>query len=395
MQIADRLLQTPPYPFAELARLKAKVLAEGADLIDLGIGDPDLPTPAHIVEALREAARDPVTHQYDETGKGLPEFRRAIVAWCRDRFGIEPDPDTEVLRLIGVKEGLAHLAWAVINPNDVVLVPSPCYPVYRTATNFAGGEYYEMPLLEGRDFLPDLRAIPDDVADRARLMFLNYPNMPTGAVAVEAFFEDVVEFARAHDLLVCQDAAYQEIYFDQQPTVSLFQVPGARDVAVEMHSLSKTYNMTGWRLGFAVGNAQALDALEKIKSNIDSGAWLAIQHAGVAALTSSQECVNGMRGIYQRRRDILVDGLNAIGWKGPKPPATLYVWAPVPRGYTSADFAAALLRDASILVTPGAAYGSHGEGYVRMSLTIQGDRKEERLAEVAERIKANLQVDWS
>lgn len=395
MQIADRLLQTPPYPFAELARLKAKVLAEGADLIDLGIGDPDLPTPAHIVEALREAAGNPTTHQYDETGKGLPEFRQAIVTWCRNRFGIEPDPDTEVLRLIGAKEGLAHLAWAVINPEDIVLVPSPCYPVYRTATNFAGGEYYEMPLMEGRDFLPNLQAIPEAVTRRARLMFLNYPNMPTGAVATQSFFEQVVEFARAHDLLVCQDAAYQETYYDDQPTVSLLQVSGAKEVAIEVHSLSKTYNMTGWRLGFAVGNPEALDALEKIKSNIDSGAWLAIQRAGVAALTSSQDCVDEMRQVYQRRRDILVDGLNAIGWKVPKPPATLYVWAPVPRGHTSADLAAALLRDASILVTPGAAYGSHGEGYVRMSLTIQGDRKEERLAEVADRIKSNLQIDWS
>jgi len=210
MQIADRLLQTPPYPFAELARLKAKAIAEGADLIDLGIGDPDTPTPQHIVETLREAAGDAATHQYDETGKGLPEFRRAVAAWYRERFGAELDADTEVLRLIGVKEGLAHLPWAIINPDDVVLVPSPCYPVYRTATNFAGGEYYEMPLMEGADFLPRLDAIPDDVAERARLMFLNYPNMPTGAVATRAFFEEVVAFARAHDLLVCQDAAYQE-----------------------------------------------------------------------------------------------------------------------------------------------------------------------------------------
>lgn len=394
MQIADRLLQTPPYPFAELARLKAKAIAEGADLIDLGIGDPDLPTPDHIVQAAREAAGDPATHQYDETGKGLPEFRRAIANWYRERFGVELDADTEVLRLIGVKEGLAHLPWAVINPEDVVLVPSPCYPVYRTATNFAGGEYHEMPLMEGAGFLPRLDAVPGEVAERACLMFLNYPNMPTGAVATRAFFEEVVAFAKAHGLLVCQDAAYQEIYYDDQPTVSLLQVKGAKEVAIEMHSLSKSYNMTGWRLGFAVGNPEALNALEKIKSNIDSGAWLAIQRAGVAALSSSQDCVAEMRAIYQRRRDILVDGLNGIGWKIPKPPATLYVWAPVPPGHTSADFAAALLRDASILVTPGAAYGSHGEGYVRMSLTIQGDRKEERLAEVADRIKARVKIDW-
>jgi LL-diaminopimelate aminotransferase len=395
MQIADRLLQTPPYPFAELARLKAKVVAEGADLIDLGIGDPDLPTPPHIVEAARKAAGNPVTHQYDETGKGLPEFRRAVAQWYRGRFDVELDPDKEVLRLIGAKEGLAHLPWAVINPDDVVLVPSPCYPVYRTATNFAGGEYYEMPLLQRRAFLPSLGDIPAEVAERARLMFLNYPNMPTGAVATRAFFEEVVAFARQYDLLVCQDAAYSEIYYDGQPTVSLLQVPEAKEVAVEMHSLSKTYNMTGWRLGFAVGNATALNALEKIKSNIDSGAWLAIQHAGAAALSSSQECVEQMRQVYQRRRDILVEGLNAIGWKIPKPPATLYVWAPVPPGYTSADFASALLREASILVTPGAAYGSQGEGYVRMSLTIQGDRKEERLAEVAQRIQSRLRIDWS
>ncbi len=390
MQVADRLLKTPPYPFAELARLKRKAIAEGVDLIDFGIGDPDQPTPPHIVEALREAALDSGTHQYDETGRGLPEFRCAIASWYANRFGVELDPDKEALRLIGAKEGLAHLAWAILNPGDIALVPDPAYPVYNTASMFAGAEVHRFPLFETSGYLPDLTAIPATIVDRAQLLFLCYPNMPTGVVAPFDFFRKLVEFAHGRNLLICLDMAYSELYYEGEMPHSILEVEGAKEVAIEMHSLSKTYNMTGWRLGFAVGSVQALDALEKMKSNVDSGAWLAIQRAGVAALTGSQDCVERMRSIYQRRRDLLVDGLNAAGWNVPKPKATCYVWAPVPGGRTSAEMAEALLRDAGVLATPGSAYGQQGEGYVRFSLTVQGGRQEERIIEAVSRIKEKV-----
>jgi LL-diaminopimelate aminotransferase len=393
MQIADRLLKTPPYPFAQLAALKAKAKEEGVDLIDFGIGDPDQPTPQHIVEALREAAGDPVTHQYDETGKGLPEFRQAVVEWYGNRFGVALDADREVLRLIGAKEALAHLAWSVLNPGDVVLVPDPGYPVYKVAALFAGAESHFMPLEAGTGYLPDLEAIPGEVLERARLMYLCYPNMPTGAVAEADFYRRLVEFARSHDVLVCLDMAYSELYYDGHRPQSMLQVEGAKEVVIEIHSLSKTYNMTGWRLGFAVGNAEAVDTLEKLKSNVDSGVFLAIQRAGVAALSGPQECVERMRQIYQKRRDLLVEGLAGIGWQVPKPKATCYVWAPTPKGYTSAGMAEALLREAGVLATPGSAYGKYGEGYVRFSLTVQGGRPEERIVEAVSRIKEKVPLE--
>ena len=322
MQIADRLLRTPPYPFAELARLKAKARAEGVDLIDFGIGDPDLPTPAHIVAAAAAGLQDPVTHQYDETGKGLPEFRNAVAGWYARRFGTSIDPDREVLRLIGAKEGLAHLAWAILNPGDVALVPDPGYPVYKVASMFAGAEPYFLPLRAEAGYVPDLGAIPGSIGERARLLYLCYPNMPTGAVAEADFLKRVVEFAQGRNLLVCLDMAYSELAYDGYRAASLLQIEGGKEVGIEIHSLSKTYNMTGWRLGFAVGNPGALDALEKMKSNLDSGAFLAIQQAGAAALSGSQDCVAGICAVYQHRRDLLVEGLAAIGWAVPKPKAT-------------------------------------------------------------------------
>jgi LL-diaminopimelate aminotransferase len=392
MQVADRLLKTPPYPFAELTRLKAEARAAGRDLIDFGIGDPDQPTPAHIVEALCQAARDPVTHQYDETGKGLPEFRQAVASWYRDRFGVTLDPDQQVLRLIGAKEGLAHLAWAILNPGDVALIPDPGYPVYKAASMFSGAEVHFMPLLEQSGYLPDLEAIPAQALRRARLMYLCYPNMPTGAVAGLDFYRRLVEFARGRGILICLDMAYSELYSDGVRPHSLLEVEGASDTAIEIHSLSKTYNMTGWRIGFAVGNAEALNALEKLKSNVDSGAFLAIQRAAVAALTGPQDCVDAVRAIYQRRRDLLVDGLAGIGWRMPKPAATCYVWGPVPKGYTSAGLAETLLRDAGVLATPGSAYGECGEGYVRFSLTVQGANPEDRIVEAVARIKEKVKL---
>ena len=392
MQVADRLLKTPPYPFAELGRLKRKAIEEGVDLIDFGIGDPDQPTPEHIVEALGKAARDPKTHQYDETGKGLPAFRKAVASWYGNRFGVELDPDREVLRLIGAKEGIAHLAWAVLDPGDIALVPDPAYPVYNVASMFAGADVHRFPLTESAGYLPDLAAIPGDILDRARLMYLCYPNMPTGTVAGTDFYADLVAFARERNLLICLDMAYSELYYDGHKPHSMLEVEGAKDVAIEIHSLSKTYNMTGWRLGFAVGNVDALDALEKLKSNVDSGAFLAIQEAGTAALSGSQDCVEGMRAIYQKRRDLLVDGLAGIGWNIPKPAAACYVWATCPAGYTSARLAETLLRDAGVLATPGSAYGQLGEGYVRFSLTVQGERQEERIVEAVARIKEKVRL---
>ncbi len=386
MQVAERLLRTPPYPFSELARLKAEAKAEGVDLIDFGIGDPDRPTPDHIIEAMVEATRDPATHQYDETGKGLPEFRRAVVSWYRNRFGVDLDPDREVLRLIGAKEGLAHLAWAVLNDGDVALAPDPGYPVYKVAAMFAGAEPHFYPLRAESGYLPDLAALPPAVVERTRLLYLCYPHMPTGAVAGLDFYRRLVEFARDKNLLVCLDMAYSELYYDEEKPPSLLQVDGAKEVAIEIHSLSKTYNMTGWRIGFAVGNAEALDALEKLKSNVDSGAFLAIQRAAAAALSGPQDCVARTREIYRRRRDLLVDGLAELGWEIPKPKATCYVWAPVPAGYTAAGLAETLLKEARVLCTPGSAYGECGEGYVRFSLTVQGGRAEERIAEAVKRI---------
>jgi len=392
MQIADRLLATPPYPFAELARLKGEARAAGADLIDFGIGDPDLPTPPHIVEALCEGARDPATHQYDETGKGLPAFRQAIAAWYQKRFSVPLDPDREVLRLIGAKEGIAHLAWTVLNPGDVALVPDPGYPVYKVASMFAGADVHFLPLSHESGYLPDLKGIPPDIVGRARLLYLCYPNMPTGAVAEADFYRSLVDFARDKNILICLDMAYSELCYDGCTPGSVLQIEGAKDVAIEIHSLSKTYNMTGWRLGFAVGNPEALGALEKLKSNVDSGAFLAIQRAGVAALAGPQDCVEQMRAVYQKRRDLLVDGLNQLGWRVPKPKATCYVWAPNPKGYDSAGLAQALLKDAGVLVTPGSAYGTCGEGYVRFSLTVQGGNPEQRIAEAISRIREKVRL---
>ena len=394
MQIADRVLKTPPYPFAELARIKREMVAKGADLIDLGIGDPDRPTPPHIVEALCRAARDPKTHQYDETGTGLPAFRQAIASWYESRFGVKLDVDKEILRLIGSKEGLAHMFWSVLNPGDTTLIPDPAYPVYKVNTNFAGGEPYLMPLRKENDYLPDLDAIPVDVAKRAKIMMLCYPNMPTAAVAERDFYKRVVQFAHKYDILVCSDMAYSEMAFDGYRAHSILQVPGAKEVAVEFHSLSKTYNMTGWRIGYAVGNPQALEGLGKLKSNLDSGAFLAIQEAAVAALTGPQDCVAEVTAMYQRRRDMLVEGLQKLGWPTQKARATFYVWTPTPEGYNSAEFAQFMLSEVQALVTPGSAYGSQGEGFIRMALTVQGSDAEGRIRELLNRLSRAPALKW-
>ncbi len=379
---SQRLKQLPPYLFKEIDRQKTVMRAKGADIIDLGVGDPDLPTPAHIIEALQSAALDPANHRYPSY-TGMASFNRAVAGWYKRRFGIDLDPESEVITLIGSKEGIAHIPLAFINPGDVALVPSPGYPVYDISVQFAGGRSVSMDLTADNRFLPDLDAIPADVAQSARLMFLNYPNNPTSATAEGDFFDRVVAFAAKHEIIVCHDAAYSELAFEGYRPASFLQSDGAREVGIEFHSLSKTYNMTGWRLGFAVGCKAVIQALGQVKSNIDSGAFQAVQLAGIAALEGDQECVAQMRNTYMQRRDLLVGGLRELGLHVEKPRATFYLWIAVPDGYTSAQFATHLLTRAGIVVTPGNGFGAPGEGYVRMALTVD----EKRLAEALERMR--------
>jgi LL-diaminopimelate aminotransferase len=378
---AERLKQLPPYLFKEIDRKKKEVMARGVDIIDLGVGDPDIPTPAHIIDALKQAADDPENHRYPSYS-GMAVFKDTVARWCEKRFGIALDPGTEVLSLIGSKEGIAHFSLAFVDPGDIALVPSPAYPVYRIATLFAGGEPYTMPLLQENNFLPDLDAIPDEVAERARVMVINYPNNPTSATADRPFFSKVVDFAKKHRIIVCHDAAYTEMAFDGYRPPSFLEVEGAKDVGLEFHSLSKTYNMTGWRIGFAVGNAQAIEGLGAIKSNIDSGVFQAVQLAGIRALKGDQACIGEMVQTYQARRDLAVKGLREAGFALTPPKATFYLWVQVPEGYSSASFAARLLDEAGLVVTPGNGFGEPGEGYFRIALT----QTLERLSEALERL---------
>jgi LL-diaminopimelate aminotransferase len=376
---AERLKRLPPYLFQEIDRLKAELISKGVDVINLGVGDPDLPTPNHIIEELNKAARDPANHQYPSYS-GMNDFKGSVARWYQRRFSVQLNAGTEVLTLIGSKEGIAHLPLAFINPGDLALIPSPAYPVYHVTTMFAGGESYFMPLVRENRFLPDLKSVPADIARRAKLIFINYPNNPTGATAERDFFQRVIDFAREYDVIVCHDAAYTEIAFDRYKPMSFLELQGAKDVGIEFHSLSKTYNMTGWRLGFAVGNAEILNGLGQIKSNVDSGAFNAVQQAGIAALEQDQSCVTEMRKIYQDRRDVLISGLREIGLSPEMPKATFYVWCPIPAGYKSKEFTTLLLREAGIVTTPGSGFGDPGEGYVRMALTVKKDRIEEAVS---------------
>ena len=380
---ADRLKQLPPYLFAELDRKKAEARERGVDVIDLGVGDPDLSTPDNIIDKLAEAARVPAHHRYPSY-TGMNSFREAVARWYKERAGVELDPLQEVVSLIGSKEGIAHIPLAFINPGDVALVPSPAYPVYAIATMFAGGTPYEMPLLKENGFLPDLSIIPAEVLVSAKMMFINYPNNPTAALATKDFFKAVVEFAQQHNIMICHDFAYSEMAFDGYVPPSFLETPGAKEVGIEFHSLSKTYNMTGWRIGWAAGNADIIGGLGRIKSNIDSGIFEAIQIAGIEALEGDQQCLADMREIYTERRDILVAGLKKLGINVEPPKATFYVWFEAPAGYDSSSFAALLLEKAGIVATPGNGFGDPGEGYVRMALTVS----KERLQEAVERIAA-------
>jgi LL-diaminopimelate aminotransferase len=379
---ARRINELPPYLFAEIDRRKRAALARGVDLIDLGIGDPDIPTPSNIVEKLLESATKPVNHRYPNSS-GMPEFRDAVASWYKQRFNVSLDPGKEVVSLIGSKEGIGNMAVAFVDPGDIVLVSSPCYPVYHIGTAFNGGKNYFLPLKKENNFLPDLESIPSDIAQRAKMLWINYPNNPTAAVADKDFFQRVVDFANRYNVIVCHDAAYTEMGYDGYRPMSFLEVDGAREVGIEFHSLSKTFNMTGWRVAMAVGNAELVGGLAQAKSNLDSGIFQSIQEAGIEALKLGDKIVEPSRKIYQERRDILVDGLRAVGLECDKPRATFYVWVGVPKGLSSAEFTAKLLDEAGVVTTPGNGFGEAGEGYVRFTVCVD----KTRLKEVAERIR--------
>ena len=383
MKLANRIEQLPPYLFVEISKKINEKRAQGIDVITFAIGDPDLPTPERILDTLHAASDEPANHRYPES-EGLPELRQAVADWYGQRFGVTLDRDTEVLPLIGAKEGIGHMALCLIDPGDIALVPDPAYPVYSIGTMFAGGETHWLPLEEENGWLPDLGAIPEDVARKAKVIWVNYPNNPTGAVADIGFYNDLVAFAKKYDIAVCHDAPYSEIAYDGYRPVSLLEAKDAMDVGIEFHSLSKSYNMTGWRVGMAVGNAGLINALMRVKSNLDSGIPQAVQLMAIEALRGSQDCVAENVAVYQRRRDKLVAALAKIGMSVVPPQASLYVWARIPEGYTSADYAAKLIEEAAVVVTPGSGYGKYGEGYVRLSLTLPDDQLDEGVRRIAE-----------
>ena len=376
---AARMNNLPPYLFARIDEMKAQQQKKGTDIIDLGVGDPDLPTPDHIVASLCEAAQNPENHHYPSYA-GMPEYRSAVADWYQQRFGVSLDPQKEVIALMGSKDGIAHIAEAFVDPGDYVLTPSPGYPVYRTGTLFAEGRVHEMPLTEKNKFVPVLEEIPEKVAKAAKLMFINYPNNPTAAVAPDGFYREVVDFASDHGIVVVSDNAYSEIAYDGFRAPSFLEIKGAMEVGIEMHSLSKTYNMTGWRIGMAVGNEEILAGLGRVKTNVDSGVFNAVQRAAITALSGPQDCVKNACATYQERRDVLVAGLRSLGFEVAAPQATFYIWMPV---QDCMAFAAKLLSETGIVVTPGVGFGPGGEGYVRFALT----RPVARINEAVERMR--------
>lgn len=385
IQISERLKKLPPYLFVEIDRVKKQARQQGRDIIDLGIGDPDKPTPKFIIDALNKAVKDPSTHRY-ALDAGLLQLREEIARWYKKRFNVSVSPDDEVMPLIGSKEGITHTPLAFINPHDTALIPDPCYPPYKSGVIFCEGNIELMPLLEENNFLPDIKSIKSHVAKNAKLMYLNYPNNPTSACADKDYFKEIVKFAKRYKIIVCHDAAYTELSFDGYKAPSFLSAEGAKEVGVEFHSLSKTFNMTGWRIGFVVGNKDIVAAIGKVKSNIDSGIFTAIQRAGIVALKNYDDHINSLRILYQKRRDVLCDGLNSIGWRVKRPKATFYVWAKCIKGFDSIKLTRHLLETANIVVTPGVGFGANGEGYIRMALTVG----EERLREAVERIKKVL-----
>ena len=379
---SNRLKALPPYLFVEIDRAKRQAIAEGRDVINLGVGDPDRPTFSFIIEAMRQAIGEPSNHRYP-FDEGVPEFRQAVANFMKNRYGVELDPNSEIITSIGAKEALAHLPLAITNPDDVVLVPQPAYPVYNAAAIFAGAEPVRIPLKAENGWLIDLDAISDELAEKAKLIYVNYPNNPTAAVADLEWYAKLVSWARERRIIIAADAAYNEVFFEQAPP-SILQVPGAKEVAVEFHSLSKTFNMTGWRLGWVAGNAEVISALAAVKGNVDSGQFNAIQWAGVAALEGYQrEEVRRQRAIYQARRDVLCDGLRRLGYEVVPPSATFYVWAKCPEGVDSMSFAKRCLTEQAVVLIPGVGFGSAGEGYFRAALTVEVERIEQAIDRLA------------
>ncbi len=384
---ADRLKKIPPYLFAEINKKIAAAKAAGIDVISLGIGDPDLPTPRPVIEALYEAAQDPKNHQYPDY-EGLALFREEVAKWYKRRHNVSLNSTNEVLTLIGSKEGSLHLSLAMINPGDVALVPEPGYTPYMTSTYFAEGSCHFMPLLEENDFLPDLSAIPRDVARAAKILYLNYPNNPTAAVAEKEFYKESIDFAKDNNVFICSDNPYSEVGLEGYRPLSFLEVPGAKDVGIELNSLSKTYNMTGWRIGMAGGHPDVIKAMADVKSNIDSGVFNAIQHAGIAAMRLPDSHIDALNAIYTKRRDIICEAFSQAGVQVIKPKASFFLWSRCPENYTSAQFATEVLEKAGVVITPGSAYGKTGEGYFRVSFTVP----DERLREAVSRIKEKVRV---
>lgn len=382
MRLSKRLDRIPPYLFAEIDRKVDEAKAKGLDIINLGIGDPDTPTPAHIIAEMHKAIDDPETHNYPPY-QGTQQFRQTCADWMKNRFDVDLNANDEVLALIGSKEGIAHVFLAFVDPGDYTLVPDPGYPVYRNATILAGGTAHLMPINPKNNYLPELDKIPEDVAKKSKLMFLNYPNNPTGAVANLEYFKEVVEFAKKYDILICHDQAYCEMTYDGYVAPSFLQIPGAKEHCIEFFSHSKTYNMTGWRIGWAVGGKEAIKALGTMKNNIDSGAFKAVQRAGIEALNAPKEELETLNKMYQGRRDVMINGLRELGWNIEPNKATFYMWLPTPKGMSSVDFVSVMLEKANIVVPPGTGYGPNGEGFFRIALTVG----EERLKEALERMK--------
>ena len=379
--LAKRIETLPPYLFARIDDMKKEALAKGVDLIDLSIGDPDIPTPEHIVKSLQKSAENPENHCYPSSS-GMASFREAAAKWMNNRFGVTLDPAKELISVIGSKEAVGHLPLAYIDPGDVVLVPTPGYPVYAIGTLLAGGESHYMPLLEKNDYLPDFGAIDEDTLKRAKLMWLNYPNNPTAAPASVEMFKEAIELARKYDIIIAHDSAYSELYFDGNKPMSFLEIDGAKEVGIELHSLSKTYNMTGWRIGFAAGNKDVIAALANVKSNLDSGAFQAVQEAAITAFDTDESVLEDLRKKYERRRDALYNGLTKAGFVVNKPKATFYLWCRVPEGFSSTEYSAHLLNEAGVLATPGNGFGEPGEGYIRFALTVGVARIEEAVERI-------------
>ncbi len=370
LEQSDRLKSLPPYLFVEIDRAKRKAIASGVKVIDFGVGDPDHPTPNFILRAMQKAVKDPSTHHYP-LDRGYAPFRQAISHWVKKRFGQSFNPDTEILPLIGSKEGIAHLPLAFINPGDVALVPDPCYPPYKSGTSFAGGKPYLLPLKEENGFLPDFHSVPADVLKHAKMIFVNYPNNPTGATATHVFYEKLVRWAAEHKILIVSDLAYSEVYFGKEKPLSIFEIHGAKQVAIEFHSLSKTCNMTGWRVGFAIGCEEVINALLRVKSNLDSGVFTAIQRTAMEALKNSFGFSKKTNLVYRRRRDLLVSGLKELGFPVKNVNASFYVFTKLPKGlHDSSTFCKDLLEKTGIVATPGVGFGAAGEGFVRFTLTV-------------------------